>query len=362
MALSLKVDRSTLEGHERALVDGLFFDGRTETTTELVKAHYRDEGFDPVKAIRPGLEERRRASAARRRTPRAFRIESLLLFIFGIGVLLVATVLGKSSASRCSSAGCRGASRHGNRMDRRRGLQRRARVGATGCTRVPDAGHGPGSGHSGLAVVLRRRVAISSPRRRWREIVSMALALTNTSVNALRSRQSRGAIALRKRLAAAREFFISELRKGRPALAGRVVPVGAGLRARPADRRLVREAAGVRWGGRSSLVEGYVQLDQFDQFGVSYRAVGRRRRGTIRRRGRRRVLGSRGWRTGRRRGGAEHVGRRFERQQRSSGSDSSGGGSSGGDWRVFRRGRRWRLVTAACTAGTAAGKQSGWSV
>ena len=84
MALSLKVDRSTLEGHERTLVERLFFDGRTETTTELVKEHYRDEGFDPVKAIRPGLEQEVERLQPAGKIPRAFRIESLVLFIVGV--------------------------------------------------------------------------------------------------------------------------------------------------------------------------------------------------------------------------------------------------------------------------------------
>ena len=38
MTLRLKVDRSTLEGHERTLVDALFFDGRNETSTEDVRS------------------------------------------------------------------------------------------------------------------------------------------------------------------------------------------------------------------------------------------------------------------------------------------------------------------------------------
>ena len=90
MALSLKVDRSTLEGHERTLVERLFFDGRTETTTELVKAHYRDEGFDPVKEIRAELEASVQRLLPPGGAPRAFRIESLLLFIFGAGALVIA--------------------------------------------------------------------------------------------------------------------------------------------------------------------------------------------------------------------------------------------------------------------------------
>ena len=39
MKLSLKVDRNRLKSHERALVDGLFFDNRTEMSTKEVQKH-----------------------------------------------------------------------------------------------------------------------------------------------------------------------------------------------------------------------------------------------------------------------------------------------------------------------------------
>jgi uncharacterized membrane protein YgcG len=49
-------------------------------------------------------------------------------------------------------------------------------------------------------------------------IVAITLALTNASINALRSRESREGIALRKTLTAGREFFVAQLRRARPAL------------------------------------------------------------------------------------------------------------------------------------------------
>jgi hypothetical protein len=55
MALRLNAARSVLRGYGRTLVDGLFFDGRSETTTDLVKEHYGDTGYDPAKAIGPEL-------------------------------------------------------------------------------------------------------------------------------------------------------------------------------------------------------------------------------------------------------------------------------------------------------------------
>ena len=47
MSLHLAVDRDTLDGYERPLVDGLFFQKRTDTSTELVQRHYSKKGFEP---------------------------------------------------------------------------------------------------------------------------------------------------------------------------------------------------------------------------------------------------------------------------------------------------------------------------
>jgi hypothetical protein len=49
-------------------------------------------------------------------------------------------------------------------------------------------------------------------------IVALAIGVTNSSVNSLRSREDRIGMALRKKLAAARAFFIAQLRQSRPAL------------------------------------------------------------------------------------------------------------------------------------------------
>ena len=55
MRLNLKVDRDKLNCHERALVDGLFFGHRTETSTKEVRQHYKSSGFDPASVIKPQL-------------------------------------------------------------------------------------------------------------------------------------------------------------------------------------------------------------------------------------------------------------------------------------------------------------------
>ena len=51
MKLRLLVERSELEGYERKLVDGLFFDERTETDVIALRSHYHNTRFRPEKLI-----------------------------------------------------------------------------------------------------------------------------------------------------------------------------------------------------------------------------------------------------------------------------------------------------------------------
>jgi hypothetical protein len=57
--LELLVDRETLEGYERALVDAFFPDGGSSTSTSAIRTHYRRTGvgFSPAEKIRAGVTE-----------------------------------------------------------------------------------------------------------------------------------------------------------------------------------------------------------------------------------------------------------------------------------------------------------------
>jgi hypothetical protein len=218
MKLRLKVDRSALTGHERTLVDALFFDNRTETDTELVKAHYKGQGFNPAAAIRPELEAAAEAlMSSRGNPPRAFRLETLLVFLGGVGVLMVAWIgegippavpiaivvmLVVACAGWIAGALFRSHMHWG-------------RKAALACL-IP-------------AVVL----AVGLPSFLWfltgtgtLALSPMALlglsmigaALIMSAVNALKSRRHPQAIALRKRLAAGREFLESQVPLDTPAL------------------------------------------------------------------------------------------------------------------------------------------------
>jgi len=118
MTLRLLVDRSTLQGHERTLVDKLFFDGRTETSTSDVREHYRATGFNPANEIRKELEEAVARVLPAGRPPHRFWIAGLALFVVGVGLIgygwfngapaafaltipmLIVTLIGWISASR----------------------------------------------------------------------------------------------------------------------------------------------------------------------------------------------------------------------------------------------------------------------
>jgi uncharacterized membrane protein YgcG len=79
------IDR--FSGHERDLVQALFFDG-DETDTDRIKKHYRSSGFDPASKIKKGLESRlERHPDFQDGSPRPSRLPTALLLSIGTGVL-----------------------------------------------------------------------------------------------------------------------------------------------------------------------------------------------------------------------------------------------------------------------------------
>ena len=54
--LELLVDRQQLHDYEQTLIAGLFFGGRTEVSTDEVREHYKQSGFDPASKIRAGVD------------------------------------------------------------------------------------------------------------------------------------------------------------------------------------------------------------------------------------------------------------------------------------------------------------------
>src|SRR5215203_669632 len=87
MALHLAVDRRTLDGYERALVDGLFFQKRTDTSTEIVQRHYRKTGFNPADLIRAGLKARADAILPSGDNPRSVPFVATILYFVGAALI-----------------------------------------------------------------------------------------------------------------------------------------------------------------------------------------------------------------------------------------------------------------------------------
>ena len=225
--MKLKVDRATLGGHERALVDGFFFDGRAETSTSDVKRHYKAKGFNPTSLIQPTLEAQAKelvGPAAHRRwlplwlptlvafvwamylfwTAAPATAEGRLPRFLGIGIPML-VLSGIASALAASWRG---------RIDRGPWAVLRflipaglmllfAGAVATGFRDVPILYR---AFASGLSFEVRLGATL------------LALALFNSMINQARSRERAQGIALRKRLASARRYFELELDRPQPAL------------------------------------------------------------------------------------------------------------------------------------------------
>jgi uncharacterized membrane protein YgcG len=207
MTLRLEVDRRTLERQERTLVDALFFDGRTETSTQAVKAHYENTGFDPAAAIRGELEQAVEALFPDERPPRSFKAVTVLLFLGAAGLFAVGWFVEGSRFMVVASAvvmlivACVGwiagtvfrANIHWGRKAAMACLAP-ALVIALGTTGF-------------LWMSAGSSTAADLPPIHALAVVTLAIGFIVTAVNSLKSRQRRGAIALRKTLAAGRSYF-----------------------------------------------------------------------------------------------------------------------------------------------------------
>ena len=217
MTLHLKVDRDRLTGYERKLVDALFWDGRTTTTTDQVKSHYKTKGFNPVEVIEKDLETALKEEFPFGDRARHFRIETLAIFVAGLIALAIAfwegygnttalVMLAIGSVLYAGLAALFGGAFRA-RMDWGRG-------NALLCL-LPGLSAAAGAAwflwYAGSGAIELETTTIVA-------IACLALATANTSINSLKSRQRRGGLATRKKLAAARAFFAVQLRQRQPAL------------------------------------------------------------------------------------------------------------------------------------------------
>jgi uncharacterized membrane protein YgcG len=217
MRLRLKVERNSLDGHERALVDGLFFNGSTETSTTAIKDHYKNSGFNPAQIIKRELS-RKVKTVMPPGDVRSSHLASIALFLVTVvlfgwsvylapmtaGVAVIAVFLMAILIAILQIPGWVFRTRVDWELRTAFVLMIPAFLICLGTALFLWLVVGSGS----LKVPLPMIGAFAA----W------ALCIASTSINGMKSRQSAAAIAFRKRLAAGRTFFMTELSKAKPDL------------------------------------------------------------------------------------------------------------------------------------------------
>ena len=239
MTLRLKVDRNKLDGHERALVNGLFFNNVTVTSTKDVQRHYKNEGFNPAAVIQPELNKQVKHVLPSGKA-RVGHLTSIALFLAGLAFLIV-TVISHPVYTAGLVVGIFAMAILAALL-RIPGWLFRARIDwsvqAAALLMIPAF-----CISFGAATFLWFAAGTGDFELPWTAIAAIAawaLCLSTLSINGMKSQQGADAIAFRKRLAAARSFFMKELERPRPNLRDSWYPWAAGFRTGQASRRLVQ--------------------------------------------------------------------------------------------------------------------------
>jgi uncharacterized membrane protein YgcG len=213
--LELRTGRDQLSTHDRALIDALFPGKATKTSTDIVRKHYASKGFDPSALIRAPLKERLDSlpgAGARLAPPSGW--PTRLLMVGALSLIILAAT--QSATQLMVVAAGTGLALAGFVLAFPQAAvwQKRVRSPAAHLLRV-------------LIPVLLMVVALSTvlAEGRYRAgavalggLTLLVLALINSTFNIARSRHDAARLALRKRLAAAREHFLEELRRPTPTL------------------------------------------------------------------------------------------------------------------------------------------------
>lgn len=214
LELTLETPRGRFTGHERALVDALFIGGDV-TDTERVRKHYKATGFDPAALLRKPLAILVDSTpGAGTNLPKPSRWPSLVLCFVGMITFVVGIVTRPRDVPvafatlgilfLCYFVAIIAAALWQRRV--------RALAAAALFWVLPLA-----ASTTVLLALLLQGLYRAGPVL-LAGLVLLWLGFTNSIFNQAMARQSMERIALRKRLAAAREFFRHELRKDAPAL------------------------------------------------------------------------------------------------------------------------------------------------
>jgi hypothetical protein len=217
MTMRLQVDRESLDGYERQLIDKLFFDGRVETDTDAVKRHYRQKGFNPADEIRAGLSARLDSLLPTAQTHVPGMLVGVLTLL-ACALVLMDWFGGRVDTGAAATVGFGGlllmgvGAGLGNSF---RGALHRGPGGALLALLPALAAVGLASWYLWFSVGAAH---LAPPPGFVTGVTAMALAVLFATAASMRSRQRREGVAFRQNLTAARAFFERELAAERPAL------------------------------------------------------------------------------------------------------------------------------------------------
>lgn len=213
--LRLLVDRDELRGYERALIDALFAHGAKSTNTDEVRARYKKTGFDPAAQIREALKLRAaNLPGGRGVQGKPSRRTTLLLLAAAVAFLVLAAVRRPTDALVAAAGAGVALATYLIAASQAAFWQSRVRNAAPHMLRfvLPVA----------LGVAWLLLVLVEGRHRAGAFVLVglalLAVALWNSVLNIATARQSPERLALRRRLAAAREYFRRELKRQAPAL------------------------------------------------------------------------------------------------------------------------------------------------
>ena len=218
LSLDLTCDREKLHGHERTLVNRLFFDGRATTSTNAVRRHYKDKGFNPAKEIEPELQAEVEKVMPAGRAPWRLRGLGVAVFLVSCALLFIERAAGNLPEPRMlltiggamvliTVAWMFGFTFQANVLKGRSSAVVAwipALITAIGVSAFLWFYIG------GVYGELTDRFVIA--------LGGLALTTVITTFNAMTSRRNREALAFRKRLSAGREYFQAQLARDNPAL------------------------------------------------------------------------------------------------------------------------------------------------
>lgn len=214
LRMRLLVPMEKLEGYEKDLLSGLFFGGRKETDTDVIRDHYKSKGFDPASKVRPELEKRLAKIGYGEQAPAPSRMPTILLVGSGVLTLAAYAFLRREEIGLVLGVLIIHAVLYGIGLSQAYLVRKKMEDVPLQTLRflfVPAL----------FLFLAFRGSAEPAPRAEialFAGLLLLRVGITNSLFNTAKTRNGPMRIARRKALASARAYFDSELQKASPRL------------------------------------------------------------------------------------------------------------------------------------------------